>query len=122
MKIHKSSLAAILLMAPALWAQPVVRLKAETGPRPASRVSPATVPRRGPTTHFLLRFPSEPGPELRRELERRGMKILQYVPDAALMVASSRVPNLEGLGALSAGGLEASALVASPDALARRRL
>ncbi|MEO8368749.1 MAG: matrixin family metalloprotease [Candidatus Solibacter sp.] len=36
------------------------------------------------------------------------MKILQYVPDAALMVGSSRNPNLEGLGVLAAAGLDAS--------------
>ena len=95
-------------MAPALWAQPVVRLKADLGSRRVARVAPGTAARHGRTTHFLLRFAAEPGPEIRRELERRGMKILQYVPDAALMVASSRIPNLEGLGALSATGLEAS--------------
>jgi len=36
------------------------------------------------------------------------MKVLQYVPDAALMVASAGLPDLEGLGVLSAAGLEAS--------------
>ena len=86
------------------WAQPVVRLKAgAAGARPTGR-RPGT----DATTHFLLHFPTEPGPEMRRELERRGMRVLQYVPDAALMVASPAAPDLEGLGALSASALEAS--------------
>ncbi|MCX6631969.1 MAG: matrixin family metalloprotease, partial [Candidatus Solibacter sp.] len=97
------SLAAFLLVSCA-WAQPVVRLKAGVaGARPLR-----TLPREGRGTHFLLQFPTEPGPELRRELERRGMRVLQYVPDAALMVASPVAPDLEGLGVLSAGELESS--------------
>ena len=36
------------------------------------------------------------------------MRVLQYVPDAALMVASPVAPNLEGLGVLSAAAIDAS--------------
>ena len=95
---------AIFLLVSCAWAQPVIRLKAgAAGARPSR-----TLPRHGRATHFLLQFPTEPGPEMRRELERRGMRVLQYVPDAALMVASPVAPDLEGLGVLSAGVLEAS--------------
>jgi hypothetical protein len=66
------------------------------------------LPQHGRGTHFLLRFSTEPGPELRLELERRGMRVLQYVPEAALMVSSRATPNLEGLPLLSAGALEVS--------------
>ena len=86
------------------WAQPVVHLKAGAlGARPAKML-----PRHGRATHFLLQFPTEPGAEMRRELERRGMRVLQYVPDAGLMVASPVTPNLEGLEVLSATPLGAA--------------
>jgi hypothetical protein len=66
------------------------------------------LPRHGRATHFLLQFPTEPDAQMRRELERRGMRVLQYVPDAALMVASPMTPDLEGLQVLSATPLDAS--------------
>jgi hypothetical protein len=86
------------------WAQPVVHLKAGTlGARPAKMLPP-----HGRGTHFLLQFATEPGPEVRRELERRGMHVLQYVPEAALMVASPVAPDVTGLGVISAAPLDAS--------------
>src|ERR1035437_1763109 len=104
MNFLNAALVAICLLVSCAWAQPVIHWKAGTAGAPPSR----TVPRHGRATHFLLRFPTEPGPEMRRALERRGMRVLQYVPDAALMVASAATPDLEGLGALSAAALEAS--------------
>src|ERR1035437_4198491 len=86
------------------WAQPAAHLKAGA---PGARHTKMR-PRHGRATHFLLQFPTEPGPEMRRELERRGMRVLQYVPDAALMVASPVTPHLEGLEGLSATALEPS--------------
>jgi hypothetical protein len=86
------------------WAQPVIHLKAGAAGARSSR----TPARQGHTTHFLLRFPAEPGAELRRELERRGMRVLQYVPDAGLMVASPTAPDVRGLDVLSAAALEPS--------------
>ena len=83
-------------------AQPVIRLKAGVPGAPPASISP----RRGRTTHFLLQFPTEPGPEMRHELERRGMRVLQYVPESALMVASPVTPDLDGLEVLSAGALQ----------------
>ena len=74
------------------------------------------------TTHFLLRFDAEPGPDIRRELERRGMRILQYVPDAALMVASPAHPEPGGLRrGYRLGGLEVSTTRSAPCSTARFR-
>ena len=95
---------AVFVMVWCAWAQPVIHLKAGAAGARASR----TPDRRGRTTHFLLRFPTEPGPEVRRELERRGMRVLQYVPEAGLMVASPTAPDVGGLGALSVAALEPS--------------
>src|ERR1035441_7892883 len=104
MKFLRWAPAAIFLMVSCAWAQPVVHLKAGAlGARPAKML-----PRHGRGTHYLLQFATEPGPGVRRELERRGMHVLQYVPDAALMVASPVTPDLEGLGVISAGPLDAS--------------
>jgi Matrixin/Glucodextranase, domain B len=96
--------AALFLLIPCAQAQPAVRLKAgAVGGRPSR-----TVPGQGRATHFLLQFPTEPGPEMRRELERRGIRVLQYVPDAALMVASPVAMDLEGLGVLLASAMAPS--------------
>ena len=45
---------------------------------------------------------------MRQELERRGIRVLQYVPDSTLMVASPVAPDLDGLEVLSASALEPS--------------
>src|ERR1035441_10455046 len=96
--------AAVFLLFSCVWAQPVVHLKAGAlGARPAKML-----PRHGRATHFLLQFPTEPDAQMRSELERRGMRVLQYVPDAALMVASPVTPDLEGLDVLWATPLDAS--------------
>jgi len=57
--------------------------------------------------HYLLEFPSYPGPEVRQELARHGIRVLQYVPDNTLMVLARQGFNMEGLGASWAGELEA---------------
>jgi hypothetical protein len=104
MRILNALLVAFFLLASQAWAQSMVRLKTRApGARPVR-----TAARTERVSHYLLEFPAEPSPELRRELERRGMRVLQYVPDAALLVASPVALNLEGLGVLSAGALEPS--------------
>ena len=57
--------------------------------------------------HFILEFRSYPGPETRRELARRGIRTLQYVPDNALMVSGPATANLAGLDLRSARGMDA---------------
>jgi hypothetical protein len=69
--------------------------------------------------HFIVQFQSHPGPEVRAELERRGIRVLGYVPDKALMASSRRVPDLEGLDVVWIGSLAASDKL-SPE-LARSR-
>jgi hypothetical protein len=104
MKILNALTVVFFLVASQAGAQSRVRLKTRAaGTRPVRMT-----PRPERASHFLLEFPTEPGPELRLELERRGIRILQYVPDAALMVASPGAPNLEGLDVLSAAALEPS--------------
>ena len=106
MGILRAVLMAVLLLASCAWAQPVVHLKAEAAK--AGAWPSRTGPRRVHTTHFLLQFSTEPGTRVRSELARRGIQVLQYVPDAALMVASQATPDLAGLGVLSATRLEPS--------------
>jgi hypothetical protein len=104
MRIPNVLFVACILTVSQTWAQSKVRLKTRAaGARPVR-----TTARPERVSHFLLEFPTEPGPELRRELERRGMRVLQYVPDAALLVGSPVALNLEGLGVLSAGALDPS--------------
>ena len=104
MNLPKLFLPASFLLVSFAPAQPVVHLKAGA---PVSRTS-RVLPKGDRPTHFLVRFQAEPGPEIRLELERRGMHVLQYVPDAALLVSSRVIPNLEGLDAVSADPMHAS--------------
>jgi hypothetical protein len=47
--------------------------------------------------HLLIQFRTRPGPEVEAELVQRGMRILRYVPDSTLMIASAAAPDLSGL-------------------------
>ena len=58
--------------------------------------------------HFVVQFRSDPGPEVRAELESRGIRVLGYVPDKALMASSHTTPDLEGLDVAWVGSLAAS--------------
>src|SRR5438552_3515251 len=100
-----------LLLAPYVRAQPSFRLKARRAggpvPGPSSGNAfgragrqPTALPR-----HFVLEFRSYPGPEVRQELGRRGMRVLQYLPDMGLMVSSDAEPRLAGLDVIWAGAL-----------------
>jgi hypothetical protein len=56
--------------------------------------------------HVVLQFASRPGPELVAELGRRGIRVLSYLPDSALMVSAASSPNVQGLGVVWSGPLE----------------
>ena len=56
--------------------------------------------------HWIVQFPDFPDAATRAELQNRGMRILDYVPDAALMVSSRRPLDLTGLNVVWAGQLE----------------
>lgn len=87
------------------WADGVIRLKTRSirhggGPYPALR--------RGSGKHVILQFGSYPGPEVREELARRGIRVLGYVPDSALMVSAGQALDLQGLDVTWAGTLDAT--------------
>ena len=104
----RATLMACLLLGDLTWAQGAIRLKTRTidtaqwvsQGRPAGRHVLGG-------RHYLLEFPSYPGPEVRQELARHGIRVLQYVPDNTLMVLAGQGSNMEGLGASWAGELEA---------------
>jgi len=70
--------------------------------------------------HYMLQFRSYPDAGVRAELARRGVRVLSYVPDSTLMVASETVPELGGLDVSSVGSLAASDKL-SPDLVYSRR-
>lgn len=61
----------------------------------------------GAKGHWILQFASFPDAALRTGLMARGVRILNYVPDSALMVSFSHPPDLSGLHVIWAGQLEA---------------
>lgn len=74
-------------LASGLPAQDAIRLKTRTlGRETAGREVTATMRPPGPG-HYILQFEHLPDISVRRELARRGARVLQYVPDNALMVS-----------------------------------
>ena len=55
--------------------------------------------------HWILQFDAYPGPDVRKELERRGIRALEYIPDFGLSVSFAGSPDLRGLGIMWAGQL-----------------
>jgi hypothetical protein len=101
-------MATALLAGCAVWAQPALPLKARLGKdRRPSRAAPAE------STHFILQFPDYPDARTRRDLEERGLRVLEYVPGNALLVAGPKA-RIEGLAVSWAGTLEAPDKI-SPD-------
>ena len=103
MRYLRAGIATLVFSLSLVHAADVIRLRSRT-------IDPSADSRRQVLAgaHFILQFDSPPGPEIRRELERRGMRVLEYVPDSALLVSSDRIPPLEGLKVRWAGPLEAS--------------
>lgn len=62
---------------------------------------------RGASGHWILQFAAFPGAATRAQLAERGARVLDYVPDAGLMVSFSFPPDVRGLGVVWAGQLEA---------------
>jgi len=58
-------------------------------------------------THFLLQFHRYPDASVRAELTRRGMRVLEYVPDNGLLVSGSAI-ELRGLELASWGPVQAA--------------
>lgn len=61
--------------------------------------------RAGSRSHLILQFRAPPSAAQVEELGRRGMTVLEYVPDSALLVAADDSPMLEGLEVRWAGRL-----------------
>jgi len=109
MNRFRAAALALLLVSECAWAQNSIRLRTrtlqpqrgETALPPAARANERTL-----RAHYILQFGAYPGPEIRRELARRGVRVLGYVPDSALMVSSDPSADLRGLGAIWAGSLE----------------
>jgi hypothetical protein len=104
MRILAAAIVAGLLATQARAAD--IRLKHRTIRAPAgleriARPLPASRP-----GHYIVQFASYPGPDVRQELARRQIRVLQYVPDSALLVAGSGM-DLDGLDVTWAGPLEA---------------
>ena len=104
----RAALLACLLVGHLTWAQGVIRLKTRTidTAQAASQGRLAGRPLPG-GRHYLLQFPSYPGPDVREQLALRRIRVLQYVPDNTLMVLAGRGSSLEGLSVIWAGELEA---------------
>ena len=88
----RAALMACLLVGHLAWAQGAIRLKTRTidTVQATGQGRLAGRPMLG-GRHYLLQFPSYPGPEVRQELARRRIRVLQYVPDNALMVLVGQI-------------------------------
>ena len=71
---------AVLLLAIPATAENLIRLRTRT-------IHPLAEARQVTGRHFILQFLNYPGGEVRATLQQRGIRVLGYVPDNALMVA-----------------------------------
>ena len=103
-----------LLFAPRLPGQHPIRLKTGVIDTRGNHIDPRSLSeprslREG--RHWLVQFRSYPGPSLRAELDRRGMRVLEYVPDFALLVSAAGPLDLSDLDVDWAGRLPGSAKI-----------
>lgn len=92
-----------LWLSPLCWGQSDIFLKTGTiSPRDERPHMRTYAARR----HLLLQFRSYPGPALRAELARRGIRVLEYVPEFALMVSVGERLDLSALNVTWSGALE----------------
>ncbi|HXA48700.1 MAG TPA: matrixin family metalloprotease [Candidatus Acidoferrum sp.] len=82
-----------------MWGQGIHLKAAPGGQRAPSRI-------RG--RHIIIQFSAYPDQSVRDNLTRRGIHVLQYVPDNALMVTASPAADLSGLNLVWSGSLEVS--------------
>ena len=81
-----------------------IRLKYRTI-RPQPGMEPALSKGAG-SGHWILQFLVYPNSAIRAEVTRRGGRVLEYVPDSALMVSFKAPPDLSGLPLAWSGRLE----------------
>src|SRR5690349_20993081 len=87
----------LLFLSTGMWAQEI-RLKAP-GRHPGAG--------RRYDRHVILQFPGYPDAAVRENLARRGVRVLEYVPDNALMVSADPAADFSGLDVVWAGSLAA---------------
>ena len=117
MRLFRSAALGFLLLPLCAWAQNPIRLQTRILQPQRGEIARPPTARDGQQplrAHYILQFSAYPGPEIRRELERRGVSVLGYVPDSALMVSSRPEADLRSLGAIWAGSME------TPDKLSPR--
>ena len=88
--------AALVLWTGPAAAQPGLPMKARLNPARPGLQRPAAVG----GTHFILQFHIYPDAAVRAEITRRGLQILEYIPDNALLV-SGKALALKGLELVS---------------------
>jgi Matrixin/Glucodextranase, domain B len=99
--------AVLLLFGCVAQASQPIRLK-------TASIDPGTTARPVVGRHFIVQFSQFPAAETQAELERRGVRVLAYVPDFALMVSADSTPDLHGLDVTWIGSPTASDKI-SPD-------
>jgi hypothetical protein len=105
MKSWVAGLALVLIGATA-WGQDMIRLRNRRAFRPG--VSARPVSRLSKPAHYILQFRTAPGAAARKELARRGLRVLGSVPDHALLVSARGAADVSGLDITWAGTLEAA--------------
>src|SRR5580704_12617316 len=106
----RTALVCFFLVAGAAPADSAIRLKTRLFDAPgdleAHRVGPLL--RRKPgRSHFLIEFADQPSAGQIQKLKSRGVVVISYVPDAALVVAASDDCSWNGLGLHFVGRLDA---------------
>lgn len=98
----------LLLVTASAFAQPAIRLKTRriqsTGAVPVGEIRSPRIGRRG---HLMLQFDRPPSTELVNELKRRGVSVLQDVPENGLLVSLDRRVAVRNLGVRYASAIDA---------------
>ncbi len=95
-----------LLLGQVVSGQQVIRLRNRTGVPPADRSR--TLQELPRAAHYILQFRTVPGPETRKKLIARGLRVLGPVPLGGLLVATGGGADLTGLDVIWAGTLAAT--------------
>src|SRR5260370_31971690 len=97
MRLLITGLVVVCAVQSSMWGQGIHLKAAPGGQRAPSRI-------RG--RHTIIQFSAYPDQSVRDNLTRRGIHVLQYVPDNALMVTASPAADLSGLNVVWSGSLQ----------------
>ncbi|MBM3788232.1 MAG: hypothetical protein FJW30_28180, partial [Acidobacteria bacterium] len=87
--------AAMVLVAGAGALNAGIHLKARAGR--AERIE-RSKSRSAERAHYIVHFESVPNDDTRKALSKRGLRVVAYLPDTAVIVGVSGEPRFEGLG------------------------